>query len=98
MTSHRVGSHKHRHVRVLCRPIAVPSATVGRELSEKPVFRHLAEMVVVNQRVLFDPEGEYYNQGGRGRLDDNHFPARCPVPLPPTYGARRLCRPGAGEG
>ena len=72
VTSHRVGSHKHRHVRVLRRPIAVPSATVGRELSEQPVFRHLAEMVVVNQRVLFDLEGEYYNQGGRGRLDDNH--------------------------
>ena len=70
--SYPINHDAQQHIRLIRRPIGEPSASVGRAISEQRVHRHLGEMVVVNQRVLFDPTADYYRQEGGNSIDDNH--------------------------
>jgi len=71
ITGHDLRQGEQSRVTVVTRPVAVPAATVSRELSQQPVHPHLIEVRYVNTTLYLDPNADYIHQGVN-RIDDNH--------------------------
>ena len=72
-SAHRVDINQRHGAYLVRQPITFPEATVGRELSQQPVHRHLGMYEIAGTRITFDPQANYHRQRAyEDRLDDNH--------------------------
>ncbi len=71
VTRAHLGVDHRRHVALIHRTVADLRNVVGGAASDNPTRDRLVEFNVVSTTVLFDPEADYYRQGG-GILDEDH--------------------------